>query len=237
MSPSDFFELLPDTAPNGELSWRPAGRIPERFRHFGKMLDTGNLQAGDLVLLREIEPDMISRKIKETQIALGYAEQDAMWTHAALYLGDGLRVVEATFDSPIKGGSVKASFLYDYCGRHAICVRRPRCVSATKDAWLIAIEAAMGIGKKYDFLAALKIFFDGQASKKGDWDADTRTYVSPGVLCSTFYADCYGKVAKRSLGDSGVCVPASLSMSDEFDDLPLQWLRIAEQRLTNRRQV
>lgn len=95
----------------------------------------------------------------------------------------------------------------------------------------------MGIGKKYDFLAALKIFFDGQASKKEDWDADTKTYVSPGVLCSTFYADCYGKVTKRSLGDSGVCVPATLSMSDEFDDLPLKWLRIAEQRLTSRRQV
>lgn len=214
-------ELLP-TDPALGKPWTPNRRIPPAVRKFGKFIDTSMLDPGDLVLTRDIAPDNVSKLITKTQYDLGYGEDDARWTHAAVYVGDGFRLIEATFDSVLRGGKVKLSFIYDYCGQHALRCRRPKEVARDPIGWTLVLEAATLLGEKYDFAAALKLFWEGWKSV-GKWDANTQAYVSPGIVCSTLYADCFAKVTRKCLGDSGTCVPAYLSCCEDFEDLSVNW--------------
>lgn len=104
-----------------------------------------------MVLVRDIEPDWVGRGIEKSQLRGGYAQADAQWSHAALYLGDRLTVCEATFS--LAGGprGVVQTPLWEYCGKSAVRVRRPRAVTNNDDAWLLAIKAMTQLRKEYDF--------------------------------------------------------------------------------------
>lgn len=216
-------ELLPEDAAEASATWRPDRGIPAEVRKFGFVIDVTKLHPGDLILTREIKPDAISGLIVDTQERLGYGPE-SKWTHAAMYVGDKARVIEATFTT-LFDGAVCLSYLYKYCGKHAVMCRRPKHIPRDPEAWSMVIEAAASLGEAYDFQTAISLFWKG---RKGDsvWDAKTKSYATPGIVCSTLYADCYSKATRRCIGDSGTCVPAYLSICDAFADIPLQWARI-----------
>lgn len=221
-------ELLASAPPETDAAWVPPGAIPPRFRQFGKFFDTRNWRAGDLLLTRESASDRVGAAIKSAQLKGGYRESDAQWTHAAMYLGDGLTVCEATFSLwPIRTG-VQITPLWDYCGDHCVRLRRPKAITTSEEAWLMAIRALTNIRKDYDFLYIVKLAWQAHRGY-GFWSQDRKVPIRGSALvCSTLYADAYTFQSKRVLGENnGYCTPAYLSQCTDFDDLDIRWRPIA----------
>jgi hypothetical protein len=198
------------------------------LRRFGKFFDTSNWRQGDLILVRDIAPDWVGRRIEKAQVRGGYAPGDARWSHAALYLGDRLTVCEATFTLPRGTQGVVQTPLWDYCGGSAIRVRRPRAVTTSDEAWLLAIKALTQLQKDYDFKYVAHLAWIAWKGT-GFWGGGAKVRLDASALvCSTLYADAYGRQTHRTLGEenNGICTPAYLSQSSEFDDINLDWLEI-----------
>jgi hypothetical protein len=217
-------ELIPD-APAFEKIKAPRA-MPTETRRFGKVLDTRNLRPGDLLLSRDLTPEWTGRAISSVQQDGGYDELDARWTHAAMYVGDGDHVVEATFDSPLKGGSVRLTHLDDYSkGGSALRFRRPKYLATDEVRWKVCVRALSRLHKPYSFGTAIKMWLRVAVQGGGFFDDDHRFAASDAVVCSTLYADAYNEATRRTLGETcGVCVPAWLSVSEDFDDLEIRWL-------------
>jgi hypothetical protein len=222
-------ELLPDRAPpQGAQPWRPTGAIPPDFRNFGKFFDTSSWRPGDLILTRELQPDFVGRWIQKAQVKGGYAPDDSRWSHAAMYVGDGLTVCEATFS--FKGGAhgVVLTQLWDYCfGDSAIRIRRPTSVS-NRDAHLLVINAMTHLRKPYAFRQLIKLGFRALTGR-GFWSSSVGPALFPAALvCSTLYADAFARLTRRVLGEqnNGHCTPAYLSQCSDFQDVQAEWLPI-----------
>src|SRR6476659_3689762 len=87
--------LLPSTPATRSVPAK--GVLPPAARKWGRMLDLEDLEPGDLILFRPVNPnlDKISQLIIAAQMQAGFSEEDARWTHAAVYLGDGELICEA----------------------------------------------------------------------------------------------------------------------------------------------
>lgn len=218
-------ELLPSDTPDGAISVSRA--LPPATRSFGKLIDTSALKPGDLMLSRDLNPEWTGRAIVSVQVKGGYAEPDARWTHAAMYVGDGAHVVEATFDSPMSGGSVRLTGLDDYCkGEAAVRFRRSSFLETDEDRWRLCVRALKRLHRPYSFGKAIEMWFRVAIGGSGFFDEDQKYSVSDAVICSTLYADAYNETTRRSLGEiGGACVPAWLSVSDEFTDVQTRWLK------------
>jgi hypothetical protein len=181
------------------------------------------------MLTRDISSDFISKAIVSTQTEGGYAKIDARWTHAAMYLGDGANVVEATVDGLLAGGNVRITSLDEYCtGRQVLRFRRSRSVSSERTGWILCVRALSRLKNEYNLTEAVKIWFKVHIggrllSSKELWNNPAAT----AVVCSTLYADSHNEGTGRSLGEqNGVCVPAWLSGSDSFVDIESRWLAL-----------
>jgi hypothetical protein len=179
------------------------------------------------VLTRAIEPDRVSRAITDAQLRGGYAQDDSIWTHAAVYLGDGLNVCEATFDSIWSSGKVCVTPIWDYCGGHAIRVRRSSYIENKEDGWRMAMLALTHLRKQYDFQFILRLAWLAFRGK-GFWQSDIVVPIRASALvCSTLYADAHSKATLRVLGEqSGLCLPAFLSQCGALAEVPSAWLPI-----------
>jgi hypothetical protein len=221
-------ELHPDRPAAGSAAVLRA--LPTATRTFGKLVDTSILAPGDLMLSRELQPDKISKLIAKVQEDGGYRVNDARWTHAAMYVGDGASLVEATFDSLVGGGDVRLTNLDQYCqGQNVIRFRRSRFIQDRQLGWRVCVRALSRLKKPYDFISAACMWFNVAIRRGGFYEDERQRQISKAVICSTLYADSYNEATRRVLGEvSGVCVPAWLSISDEFDDLQPEWLSIGQ---------
>jgi hypothetical protein len=151
-------ELHPKESPTSVAI--PMRALPAATRSFGKLVDTTKLLAGDLLLSRDLKPDRISKLIYDVQRDGGYHVDDARWTHAAMYVGDGSNVVEATFDSPMSGGDVRLTSLDAYCdGSYCLRFRRSRFLATERDGWRVCVRALSRLKMPYDFLEAARMWF------------------------------------------------------------------------------
>ena len=117
--------------------------------------------------------------------------------------------------------------LDEYCrGDTVLRFRRSKFI--TGDAgWLLCVRALSRLRQPYDFLQAARLWWDVFIRRTGFYDGRNRQATSEAVICSTLYAEAYNETLRRRLGEiGGVCVPAWLSISDEFADLDVGWLRI-----------
>jgi hypothetical protein len=203
--------------------------IDPEARAFGKLVDCASLQPGDLLLSQELHPDAVSKLISKVQLNGGYSEQDAQWTHAAMYLGDGANVIEATFDSIFTSGSVRITSLDHYCqGKHVLKFRRSKHVLSAQSGWFLCIRALAHLKQPYSFAHAAKLWWDVIIRKCGFHDPASQRPTFKAAICSTLYADAHNEATRRRLGEiGGVCVPAWLSVSDEFDDVAVGWAQIS----------
>lgn len=210
--------------------WSRRGAIPESVRKFGWIFDTSLLEPADLILVRETKTDRVGRAIVGAQLRGGYHCNDARWTHAAMYVGDGITLCEATFSlNPFEKGGVILTPVWEYCGSHIVRVRRPKELKTSNDRWLVAISALTNLNKAYDFGYILNLAFRAQRGE-GFWANDTRCHLKPSALvCSTLYADAYTRHTRKVLGEkeNGHCTPAYLSQCDQFVDVGVNWLEIS----------
>lgn len=219
--------LWPSDAPIGTV--RADRQLPIAAREWGQIIDTRALCPGDLVLTQPVDPDGISKRIQEAQRKGGMSAADSAWTHAAVYLGDGENICEASFKEPGFRWGVNIRSIFDYCDRNfAIRVRRPANLTIEQRIG-ITVGALTRIGHGYNFNEILT-FLKAARTGKGFWQAGARQRIdTKAVVCSTLYQDAYNfsfRGATVRLGS--LCTPSHLSCSQDFDpiDPPIGWLTL-----------
>jgi hypothetical protein len=220
-------ELLPNEDVIGYR--RISSALPLMTRKFGKVLNLNDLMPGDLLLTREITPDKISAQISEVQSKGGYSTSDSVWTHAAMYVGDDIHVVEATFDNITSGGNVRLTKLDTYCdGKYALRFRRSKFISNEREGWRICVCALKRLGDPYDIPFITEMWCKVVWGKNGFYnDYFKEGFTKKAVVCSTLYAEAYSEATRRILGEvNGICVPAWLSAADDFLDIEVGWMKI-----------
>jgi hypothetical protein len=207
-----------DTTTAGQ--WTPPGPIPPPLRQFGRFPDVSKWLPGDLVLFSTVHPGWISRSIIRGQERGGYALEDARWHHAAVYLGDGISICEATRTR------VKNRLIYPYLGGYLLRIRRD--IALTPDErWQIAMQSLTRLGSPYSFW---NIFWLTLQSFRGFWQPSNSPppFGGRAVICSQLFSDSYSMVTGRLLvkTPSGIVKPADLSFAPQLTDVATTWLRI-----------
>lgn len=208
-------------------TWQPPTSLPEGVRKFGRFPDVNALLPGDLILTRALKCDYVSKRIHGAQKQGGQHWRDARWTHAAVYMGDKIRVIEANFDWFQWGqNGVKMAQLSDYVGGYRLRFRRFPGLTPD-ERWLIVIAAMTRINAPYRFRY---LFSALGAAGWGFWrdrNDPRRASRNTGYVCSTLYQDSVAKVTGRLIEETaGVCTPGTLSSTKTLQDVPIGWLKI-----------
>jgi uncharacterized protein YycO len=209
-------------------TFTPNFRLEPRVREFGYFPDTDALLPGDLILTQDLPPDWISRGIEQAQIDAGFPAEHCRWTHAAMYLGDGERVVESTFGSGRSG--VQISPLGDYVGTHLLRFRRPRDLSE-RQRWMMVVEAVSLVTLRYDFGYLWNTFWQTRTGfwqrRKTQRDVNRAFKINRARVCSTLYADAFTRISGEVVDSKNDAhIPATLSQSDVFDDVIAGWRKL-----------
>lgn len=217
-------ELRPDDPVHDTKTWQAARKIPGHLAAFRRYPNVDEWQPGDLLLTCELEPDIVSKCITSLQ-SFGYGEH-ARWTHAAIYVGDGWRVCEATVDEGLPPrGDVRLTAIWDFCNERTVLrLRRPQ---VSRDiGWLMVIEAMTQLRQSYEVGKILQ-YAANVVRDKSEWHAANPKQVSAPLVCSTLYANAYRRVTRKVIEENdGMCMPALLSLTPEFEDIPLYWRRL-----------
>ena len=192
--------------------------IPKRVRENGQVLDPSALQHGDLMLVSQKTPGLISRKIQEYQRTL-YEEEHAQWHHAVTVI-DQIKICEA-----IMKGVVCREY-WDYMtGDYNIKIRRVIGVGERPElACRIAINATAQTGRRYSISNLISIL----RTRPGELFQQA-LFNSKGIICSQLYFE-----ACMSSGillypeiDPGLITPSHLSSSAMMTDVNVPWIDIA----------
>lgn len=171
------------------------------------------------MLISAISPGFIARAIRRVQYRGGYADEDARWEHAAVYIGSG-----AICEASRKGVNVES--IFDYIGSHLIRVRRNTSLTSDQ-GWNLAVHALLMKKYRYGFWSVVGLYVK---SKVGFWRNQGKPISFPkrSVYCSELYADAHVKICDVALGNlkSGEATPASLSLSSKLGDVSLSWVKI-----------
>ena len=194
--------------------------LPPRVRALGHLPDLAQLLPGDLILFSPTTTSILQKKIQEVQHTGGYHEDDARWTHAAVYLGSQFSICDAT----AKG--VLHNSLLDSLSANLVRVRRdPHLDSDSR--WRIALSAALQIGTPYGIRSALTIWIRSIKGLHTPQKSATRSRSN--IICSELFQDAFFSATGRTLqwNHPGKEVsPALLSYVAEQRDVPVRWLRL-----------
>jgi hypothetical protein len=227
---SDADGLTPDVAPTRIM--RADRELPPEARCTGRMLDTTRLRPGDLILTRPSKPndDPIGRRISKAQENGGFVQRHARWTHAAVYLGDGEHICEASVSLFPPRAKIHMCSIHKFCdGKRVIRARSPKGFTAEQRIRL-ALGAMTNLEKRYDFSLIAQFYliaFTGRVFSNMPKKARMRTST---LVCSTLYQDAYSFAVDGGAVTTGsFCTPAHLSASDLFEENepPLEWMGIA----------
>jgi len=191
--------------------------VPPALRKFGSVPDFSLCKPGDLVLSRSIWPDWTERLISDAQRKAGFADDDSLWTHAAVFLYDTL-VAEA-----VPGYGVRVRSLYDDLLGNVLRVRRPRVTDEQRA--LIALRAVATLGTPYGKVAALRL---GKKMHSGLWNPAALVSYGRKVICSKVYFDAHIEISKIPLAGcpmNGLVSPAHLSATSDLDDVVIPWVK------------
>lgn len=195
--------------------------LPQEVWDLGHLPALEQLLPGDLILVSPVSPSFKQRGIRDAQKRGGYHEDDARWTHAAVYLGFNFDICESTIEG------VHIASLLDYLATCLVRIRRDKSTLGQDQRWRIAVSAASQMRRGYGFLSVVKIFFRALVGLHVRQYSGTQ---SPSKLtCSELYADAYCEATGRTLdwNHPGKDIsPALLSFTDELVDVPVEWRKI-----------
>jgi uncharacterized protein YycO len=198
------------------------------LRSFGCVPDYEQWHPGDLILTAADAPDSISKMIANIQKP-GYGAENALWTHAAVYLGDQLMLCEAQIDPPAIMQVIVAP-IWSYIGTHRILVKRSKHALDKESGWAIATAAATKIGQAYDWKFILKLAADRVLFGEDVLVHDHSGKISVGAyVCSSLYSTAHAYVTDVTITDktNGLCIPASLASNHKhLDTVPFDWCAI-----------
>jgi hypothetical protein len=193
------------------------------LRQFGYYPDVSLWEPGDLLLFHAITPQGASSEIMKTLTAMGWGPEDAMWYHAAAYVGEDC-ICEATRQG------VKYHRLYSYVGPdHVIKVMRDKTLTP-QQRYAIGIQMMARLHQNYDFLTAIALKIGSLTG--GGWRALTPQFRAQrrACVCSQLYADAYLFVTGRLLNRHTreiVPTPAALNSSPYLTEVHTPWLQLS----------
>jgi hypothetical protein len=180
------------------------------------------LQQGDVILTSPITPSMVDGVIFSAQ-QLVYPLDDAAWTHAAIYVGNGM-VVDA---QPVHNVAVR-TFQNLIAGCHFRVLRLQGI--GPQMQWDVC-HAALGLQGKYGYLAAITDGLIQNAPLPSHWKQLVATVASSArgrdhFYCSQLVNEAYVAAAQVSVvsGRSYVPLPAAFSASGLFADMQVRWI-------------
>lgn len=175
---------------------------------------------GDLLLLSATAPNRAQRAIVDAQRRLGYAEDDARWHHAAVYIGDRYMC-----EAVVSG--VRYHPVADLVGNRLIRVRRNSALSQ-QQRFRVAIRALMRLSKPYDFWSVTLSWLRSGGSAFGRAVSREFRVRRDAEICSQLFHDAYMEATGHALVRSAdrEVVPADLSACDGLVDVPGNWIRI-----------
>ncbi len=214
--------LHPKRVAGAQVHSDPPPELLPAVREFGFIPSIEKLRAGDLLLVSEVSPPLISKAIQTIQKQAGFEKKHAMWHHAAVYVGNEL-LCEA------ERNGTRIVPIYHYCkGKHALRFRRDNSLNELESC-KIALEAALKLKYKYDRSAVLQLYWQSKTGWKYKKDTPRKINVNA-TICSQLYADAYGVVTKNTLDSSTLCVsPAHLASNKTLQDIPMTWLSIPKE--------
>lgn len=173
---------------------------------------------GDLVLISPLAPTWTQKVIQAAQNKGGYRAEDAQWTHAAVYLGTGFTICEATALKGVRQGSLLDS-LANHLANHLVPVRRDNALDSDT-RWRMALEAALQIGTRYGLVSGAK--FGVRALKGLHRPQKSNTQSTSALNCSELFADAHQFATGRTLQwqhPGREVSPAFLSFVPELTDV------------------
>lgn len=213
-------EIDPELASKASTTEITIAVLPPPVREFGFVPNLQQLLPGDLILSRSRSPGILDRAIVASQ-KKGFADADARWTHAAVFIG-GDELVEAL---PTKG--IVLHSIYSYVPSEVMRVRRMPDISDSK-RHKIANYATKNLGKRYSVFNAMKLGTD--LFFRHLWNKDALRSNRYIVICSQLYFDSILEIMKNRLDGCPTefpTTPAHLSATSDLSDVAVDWLRIA----------
>lgn len=212
-------QIIIDPATRGLLvEATPVATVLAKARAFGYVPNFRECMPGDLILFRDVRPNIFSRAIVTAQSAL-HSIENAQWTHAAVFLYDDL-VAEAV---PFFG--VRTRSLYLDIPSRILRVRR-RLDLSIDDRYKIALRALSMLGSRYSLRAALSIGWRslGFSARFG------APKFGPVIICSKVYHDAYVEITRTLLPGCSIdapITPAHLSATTGMEDVAVPWLEVS----------
>jgi hypothetical protein len=205
-----------------QIQAAPFGTVPAAARDFGYIPDLSLCRPGDLILSFSREPGFVERQITKTQTLVGFSNEDARWTHAAVFLyGD--YITEAVPE--------KVSF-HEVCiwtFRDVLRVRRSLQLS-DDERYKIALCAVRNLGARYDTKVAISA---GWKARFGLWDRVWFPLTGRTIVCSKVYYDAHVEITRKLLDGCSIddlVTPAHLSATRDLVDIAIPWLRVPKTR-------
>lgn len=187
------------------------------MRQFGFVPAIDRILPGDLILYGGI--GKAGGWIEAAQSRAGFSDQDARWTHAAIYLDDGF-VVEAV----VRAGVVQRS-IYDDIPSRPMRFRRVEGLSEV-ERYRIALRALSRLGRSY---AIARIPSLGRRLWQGLWNGESEPDSKGIVICSQIFHDSVVEITRSRLEQCPVdaeVTPAHLSCSPSLVDIDVGWRRL-----------
>lgn len=198
------------------------GRLPSYLIKKRLLPNPNDLKIGDIVLVSPRFPTWSQRRIINKHLK-AYAADHACWTHAAIYIGNGL-LCEAVLSG------VREHSVYEYFEAYKVRVRRAEFASE-HERFAVAIRAMRRLGSKYSIGS---IYTIATSSKKKFSKPGGQSYSQRGgmtsMICSMLCFDSYFEVTNESpLNDAvDLATPADFSQSGKFSDVQVGLLRLPE---------
>ena len=212
-------QIVIDPYDRGEpVSESAISEIPPNVRRFGYIPNFRACLPGDLILFRNIVPSFSCRCISSAQRA--FADEDAQWTHAAVFLYDDL-IVEAVLSPAFERAAYAQTSLKEFFVSGD--VRTFLKVIATRSPY--ARRACSVVDT-----VCSRAFSIGWETHLGKWDPIGVPNFGPVIICSKVFHDACVEVTRALLQGCSIdrpITPAHLSATTSLEDIDVKWIQIS----------
>jgi hypothetical protein len=217
----------------------PDALTPEA-RKFGKLPDMSAWRPADVVLFcPRGNVTLITDFVRRIQQRRRFSAAHSVWTHAALYVGDG-KVIHVNRNDPRLGDSIGEANISDWIPGVDFRVRsRNELDDATRAS--IVRRAKLMIRKKKQY-STIKAFMFALTSFRLFADKYLASDVLfSDIVCSDVVAIAYDEVIQGfpvfKTATHQAALPATFSASDYLEDIPIEWcaIPVAEAPTADRR--
>ncbi len=197
----------------------PKTPIPPQLRNFGRYPNTVDWLPGDILLFSDVKPGFIGKTIQKVQTDCGYAPADAMWQHAAIYVGNE-HMCEAVFPK------LRFHPIYGDVTKRYIRVRRMPDLTR-EHRYEIAIIGLTKLGSWYGWPELMQVLKLRGRMWVGQKSVNQRLFKR---ICSQHVTASYGKaigaVLSKNAGFDRATTPADLSLTTDLQDVAVHWQQI-----------